>query len=168
MENLKTTLLFNIEELQQDETIKKNLKKYCNWLLVERKKELKNYKEFYYFKKLLEETTVQNYKDFKERFKKIDRYINFTKFEKLTEKEKEKYLYNSILENTKKNIIKIFDDIIKYLDPTIEELKAITIKTEWKKSQTWGNCPRSEVFVNNRLVASVYSSGCGYCKLSAN
>lgn len=168
MEALKTTLLLTIEGLDQKERIKTNLKKYCNWLIMEKKKDLKNVDDFYNVKKLLEETTEKNYQDFKERFKKIDKYITFKKFGKMEKNKQKNYLEESIKESFKKDVINIIDNITNLLNNTIEELKAITIRTEWKKSQTWGNCPRSDVFINNRLVGSVYSSGCGYCKLSTN
>lgn len=168
MEDLKRTLLFMIENLKQTERVKNNLKKYLNWLISEKKKDLKNINEFYCFKKLLEESTEKNYKDFKERYKKIDKYITFKKFDSMELSEKKNYLKGSIKEYFKKDIINIFDDITHLISPKIEKLKSITIKTDWKKSRTWDNCPRSEVFINNVFVCSVYSSGCGYCKLSTN
>ena len=165
MEDLKRTLLFTIDGLHQTGRIKNNLKKYCNWLIVEKKKDLKNIDEFYNVKKLLEETTAENYRELKKRFKKIDRYITFKKFEKMEATEKKNYLKECIKDSYKKDIINIMDDIVHLLiSPNIEELKAITIRTDWKKSRTWGNCPNSEVFVNDRLVGTFYSSGCGHCK----
>jgi hypothetical protein len=49
-------------------------------------------------------------------------------------------------------------------------VKSIDFSIEWKKSRTWGNCPRLDAFViykdgtTDRL--SAYASGCGYDKES--
>lgn len=51
-------------------------------------------------------------------------------------------------------------------------VKQLTINMEWKKSRTWGSCPRAEALVEfkdgtfYRTGAKYYASGCGYCKES--
>ena len=55
---------------------------------------------------------------------------------------------------------------------TQPEIKELNIVIEWKKSRTWGNCPRAYVEVSRkdgtfyRSDPSYYASGCGYCKES--
>jgi hypothetical protein len=50
-------------------------------------------------------------------------------------------------------------------------VKDATITIEWKKSQTWGNCPRAEIDVRFEdgtygRGTGYYASGCGYDKES--
>jgi hypothetical protein len=51
------------------------------------------------------------------------------------------------------------------------EVKEITINIEWRKSRTWGNCPRATALVSFRNGTferneGFYASGCGYDKES--
>jgi hypothetical protein len=49
-------------------------------------------------------------------------------------------------------------------------VKCIEFSIEWKKSRTWGNCPRLDAFIEYKdgttARVSSYASGCGYCKES--
>lgn len=50
-------------------------------------------------------------------------------------------------------------------------VKELTIKIEWKRSRTWGNCPRAEATVSFKdgsfeRKEGYYASGCGYDKES--
>ena len=49
-------------------------------------------------------------------------------------------------------------------------VKSIEFSIEWKRSRTWGNCPRLEAFIRyqdeSTKIISSYASGCGYDKES--
>ena len=53
---------------------------------------------------------------------------------------------------------------------SMPNIKRLWIDVEWKKSRTWGYCPRAEWECwfedGSYLRGSEYASGCGYDKLS--
>ena len=78
---------------------------------------------------------------------------------------------SKLTERQKKNRIK--KDLLK-LDKILNKpmVERIDINIEWKKSQTWGYCPRLEAKVkykngNYEHLNGYYASGCGYDKESA-
>ena len=100
----------------------------------------------------------------------------FKKFQtgEITEKEAKK----KTIEHTKKEALKSLNkDLNKIL--AVEEAKSVysvDIYIDWKRSQTWGWCPRAYIQVysldenNNHDYEQLegYASGCGYDKLSAS
>ena len=100
----------------------------------------------------------------------------FKKFQagEITEKEAKK----KTIEHIKKEALKSLNkDLTKIL--AVEEAKSVysvDIYIDWKKSQTWGWCPRAYIQVysldenNNHDYEQLegYASGCGYDKLSAS
>ena len=100
----------------------------------------------------------------------------FKKFQagEITEKEAKK----KTIEHTKKEALKSLNkDLNKIL--AVEEAKSVysvDIYIDWKKSQTWGWCPRAYIQVysldNNKNhdyeQLEGYASGCGYDKLSTS
>ena len=100
----------------------------------------------------------------------------FKKFQagEITEKEAKK----KTIEHTKKEALKSLNkDLNKIL--AVEEAKSVysvDIYIDWKKSQTWGWCPRAYIQVysldnnNNHDYEQLegYASGCGYDKLSTS
>ena len=100
----------------------------------------------------------------------------FKKFQagEITEKEAKK----KTIEKTKKEALKLLNkDLNKIL--AVEEAKSVysvDIYIDWKRSQTWGWCPRAYIQVysldNNKNhdyeQLEGYASGCGYDKLSSS